>query len=86
MQFDRNPTHRAKLFETRSLKPASTLAKSRMRLLAALFEATCDNFEAYLRRVVNRAMLEAVLQLGTRHYSTPQSRDHYVGHCQLRVC
>ena len=86
MQFDRNPTHRVKLFETRSLKLASTLAKSRIRLLAALFDATCDHFEAYLHHVVGRAMLEAVLQLGTRHYSTPQSRDHYVGQCQLRVC
>ncbi len=41
------------------MKAASTIKKSRDRVVAALFEGTCDNFESYLRRVVGIATLEA---------------------------
>ena len=61
--FDRGQPYRTKLLEARKLKNANSIAKTRDRLLVSLFDATLDEFETYLRRVVWTAALEAHLEL-----------------------
>ena len=70
-QFDRNPQQRAKLHETRKLKPARSIAQSRTKLVAALMEETCDHFEAVLRRVVYQASLEGDPAVAATAAETP---------------